>query len=149
MKGSRVYARPCVRGFTLIEVMVALAIIGLALIAVGSKMGQMVDTANTMRERTYASWIAQNKITELRLANVLPEVSSASGEVEYAGAEWRWRSVISETGVENLFRIDVSVGYPGSDDDVRTVTGFIGEPIIPGQGSRAWQRGSESAGERQ
>jgi general secretion pathway protein I len=136
-------------GFTLIEVMVALAIIGLALIAVGSKMGQMVDMANTMRERTYASWIAQNKITELRLANVVPEVSSASGEIEYAGTEWRWRSVVSETGVENLFRVDVSVGYPGSDGDVRTVSGFIGEPIVPGQANRAWQRGSGNVGERE
>lgn len=137
------------RGFTLIEVMVALAIIGLSLLAIGSKMGQMVDMANAMRERTYASWIAQNKIAELRLANVVPEVSSSSGEVEYAGTEWRWRSVVSETGVENLYRVDVTVGYPGTDYDVRTVTGFIGEPSIPGQGNRAWQRGTQDSGARE
>lgn len=136
-------------GFTLLEVMVALAIIGFALLAIGSKMGQMVDAANAMRERTYASWIAQNKIAEMRLANVLPEVSSSSGEVEYAGTEWRWRAVVSETGVENLFRVDVAVGYPGSDYDIREVSGFIGEPVIPGQANRAWRQGSENSGERQ
>lgn len=138
-----------VAGFTLIEVMVALAIIGLALLAVGSKMGQMVDTANVMRERTYASWIAQNKIAEMRLANVLPEVSSSSGEVDYVGMEWAWRAVVSETGVENLFRVDVSVSYAGSADVIRTVTGFIGEPVAPGQSNRAWLRGPTGSGERE
>lgn len=133
-------------GFTLIEVMVALAIIGLSLLAVAGKMGQMIDTANVMRERTYASWIAQNKITELRLANVIPEVSSSSGEVDYAGVEWGWRAVISETGVENLFRVDVNVTYAGSDDVIRTVTGFIGEPGIVGQSNRSWNRGTQNSG---
>ena len=49
------------RAFTLIEVMVALAIIALSLTAVAAKMGRMIDTSNSMQERTYASWIAQNK----------------------------------------------------------------------------------------
>ena len=129
------------RGFTIIEVMVALAIVAFSLTAIAASMGQMIDTANAMRERTYASWIAQNKIAELRLANVLPEVSSSSGEVEYAGTEWAWRAVISETGVENLFRVDVTVSYPGEDDAIRTVAGFIGEPVMPGRSNQAWSRG--------
>lgn len=137
------------RGFTLIEVMVALAIIGLSLLAVGGKMGQMVDTANVMRERTYASWIAQNKIAEMRLANVVPTVSATSGEVEFAATEWAWRAVVSETGIENLYRVDVSVSYPGSADNIRTMTGFIGEPVPPGQSNRAWISGPRGSGERE
>jgi general secretion pathway protein I len=135
--------------FTLIEVMVALSIIALSLTAVAAKMGRMIDTSNSMRERTYASWIAQNKITELRLANVLPEVTANSGEVEYAGGTWYWRSVISESGIQNLYRVDVAVFYPDSDTRVRGVTGFIGEPVIVGQSNRSWNRGSENAGARE
>jgi general secretion pathway protein I len=136
-------------GFTLIEVMVALVIIAFSLTTVAATMGQMIDTANSMRERTFASWIAQNKITEMRLANIVPEVSATSGELDYANTSWGWRAVVSETGVENLFRVDVSITYPGSDDQIFTVTGFIGEPIIPGQSNRAWDRGPQGTGARQ
>jgi general secretion pathway protein I len=134
------------RAFTLVEVMVALAIIALALTAVATKMGRMIDTSNAMRERTYASWIAQNKITELRLSNVLAEVSSSSGEIEYANSTWYWRADISESGVEYLYRVDVTVFYPDNDNMVRKVTGFIGEPVNPGQSNRSWNRGSRSSG---
>jgi len=137
------------RAFTLVEVMVALAIIAIALTAVAAKMGRMVDTSNSMRERTYASWIGQNKITEMRLADVLPEVSSTSGEVDFANTDWEWRAVVSESGIENLYRVDVTITYPGTDDVIRTVTGFIGEPAAPGQANRIWQRGAQNSGATQ
>ncbi len=138
--------RKRIQAFTLVEVMVALAIIALSLTAVGAKMGRMIDTSNSMRERTYASWIAQNKITELRLANVVPEVTATSGEVDYANTTWRWRAVISESGIDNLFRVDVSISFENDDDVIRSVTGFIGEPVPPGQSNRSWNRGSENSG---
>ena len=134
------------RGFTLVEVMVALAIVALSLTAVAASMNQMIDAANTMRERTYASWIAQNKIAELRLANVLPEVSTSDGDVTFANTDWAWTAVVSETGIENFYRVDVTVALAGSDYDIRTVTGFIGEPGIPGQSSRIWGRASGPSG---
>ena len=136
-------------GFTLLEVMVALVIVGLALSAVAASMSQMIGAASAMRERTYASWIGENKIAEMRLANVIPEVSETSGNVEYAGTNWTWRAVVSETGVENLFRVDVNVFYEGSDDKILTVTGFIGEPTPTGQSNRAWNTGPLSSGETQ
>ena len=136
------------KGFTLLEVLVALAIVSLALIAAAGSIGKMADNANGLRERLYASWIAENKIAEMRLANVIPEVSTSSGELDYAGTEWAWRAVVSETGVENLYRVDVSVSRPGADDAIRTVTGFIGEPSNTGQSNRAWGRGAASSGEK-
>ena len=109
----------------------------------------MISTANSMRERTYASWIAQNKIVEMRLSNTVPDVSASSGGVDYANTSWEWRAVVSETGVENLFRVDVSVTHADSEDRILTVTGFIGEPIIPGQANRSWSRGPEGTGAKQ
>lgn len=136
-------------GFTLIEVMVALVIVSLALAGVAASMGQMIDTANTMRDRTFASWIAQNKIAELRLSGAMPEVGESSGEVDYANTVWAWTANVSETGVENLMKVDVTVTYAGSDDRIRQVTGFIGEPVAPGQSNLAWDAGQPAQGQQQ
>ena len=126
-------------GFTLVEVMVALAIVALSLTAMAASMNTMIDNASTMRERTYASWIAQNKIAELRLAGELPEVGTNSGELEYGGTQWSWRTVISETGVESFMRIDVTVSLLDSEYDIRTVTGFIGLPPGRNVANSVWQ----------
>ncbi len=148
---TRPYATRVVasRGFTLIEVLVALLIVAIALTSMSVTMGGMLNNATTLRERTYASWIAQNKIVEYRLSNEIPEVGTSSGEVDYANAVWEWEAEVLETGVENLLRVDVAVGLAGSDAVVRVVTGFVGEPIAPGQSNRAWStggaRGSDDA----
>lgn len=134
-------------GFTLIEVVIALAIAALALTAATAAVSQMIDGANSIQQRTYASWIAQNRITELRLANVVPEVSSSSDEITYAGVEWALDTTISETGVENLFRVDVTVSLIGNDYSIGSVTGFIGEPVVPGDANTAWSSASQASGE--
>ncbi len=143
--------RLCCRaaGFTLIEVMVALVIVSLALAGVAASMGQMIDTANAMRDRTFASWIAQNKIAEMRLAGALPEVGESSGDVEFANADWSWTADVSETGIENLMKVEVTVSYAGLDQSVRQVTGFIGEPAVPGQANLAWNAGQPDLGQQQ
>lgn len=140
-------ARGFAPGFTLIEVMVALAIAALSLGAVAAAVSQMIASATSIQQRTYASWIAQNKIAELRLANVEPEVGENSDDIVYANREWTWRVTISETGVENLFRVDVDVSLTGSDDVIRTVAGFIGEPAPPGQSNLAWSYASPAVGQ--
>ncbi len=128
------------RGFTLLEVMVALAIVALSLTAVAASMNQMIGTATTLQERTYASWIAQNRIAEMRLANVMPEVSTTSGEVEFANTRWIWRAVVSETGIANFRRIDVTVSSEDDAYEIRTVTGFVGEPkSAPGRAFGIWR----------
>lgn len=67
--------------------MVAMAIAALGLAAVAASVSQMVDAGTAMQQRTYASWIAQNKIAEMRLANVVPKVSESSGDTMYANRE--------------------------------------------------------------
>ena len=53
------------------------------------------------------------------------------------------------TGIDNLFRVDVEITSAESDAVIRKVTGFIGEPVIPGQSNRAWGRGSVGSGATQ
>jgi len=134
-------------GFTLIEVLVALAIVAISLSAILASVTQQVSAAQVIRERSYASWIALNKIAELRLSNELPEVSEKEDEVRFADLDWKLTTTVSETGVENLYRVDVRVAYAESGDFVRSMTGFVGEPGIPGQSNLAWISGNQAVGE--
>lgn len=139
--------QPEQRGFTLVEVMVSLVIVALSLGAVTAAVSQMADAGFSMQQRTYASWIAQNKVAEMRLANVVPDVAETNGEVTFANQDWRWSAKVSETEVENLFRVDVAVSLATSGETVRTVTGFIGEPVRPGIGNSAWSGAAELPGD--
>ncbi len=134
------------RGFTLLEVMVALAIIGLSLTAIATSNGQMIKSANSMQVRTYASWIAQNRIAEIRLATEAQEPSISNGTVEFANVEWSWRAVVEETGVPDLYRVDVDVSLADSEDVIRSVTGFVGAPPVPGDANNAWLSRTRPAG---
>ena len=121
----------------------ALAIVALSLTAAMASVSQQIRAAEAIQERTYASWVGQNKIAELRLSSETPEVGDDDDEVRFADLDWDLNTNILETGVEGLYRIDVEVGFAGRDEVIRTVTGFIGEPGIPGQANLAWTRGAQ------
>ncbi len=137
------HAHSAGRGFTLVEVLVALLILSVGLTAIAVTMGRMLSNAQLMQDRTYASWIAQNRIVQMRADGTLPEPGSESGEADFGHHTWAWRSVVSETGVENLMRVDISVSRAGEEDTIKTVTGFIGEPVIPGRANALWAAASQ------
>jgi general secretion pathway protein I len=114
------------RGFTLLEVMVALAIVSIGLIAVFNAIIQMAHSTSVLRERALADWIAMNEISAIRVSGEFPEVGNFNETVEFAGRLWRWDARISETGVTDLRRIDMSVAEDMFPDDAITVmTGFV------------------------
>ncbi len=119
------------RGFTLLEVMVAMAITALGLSATYYAVMQSVGAVDRLQQKTYAHWIALNQLTEMRLQQQVPEVGESDGEVEYADQRWIWRSKVSETGVDNLYRVDIEVSKENSPDNVVSdIVGFIGPPIV-------------------
>jgi general secretion pathway protein I len=125
--------RRTARGFTLIEVMVALAIVSIGLIAVFNAIIQMAHSTSVLRERALADWIAMNEISAIRIAGNFPDVGNFDGTTEFAGREWRWEARISETGVSDLRRIDMSVGYEEfPEDSITIMTGFVSRATAPG-----------------
>jgi len=121
------------RGFTLIEVMVALAIVSIGLIAVFNAIIQMAHSTSVLRERAMADWIAMNEISAIRIAGNFPDIGNFDGTTEFAGREWRWEAQISETGVSDLRRIDMTVSYEDSPDDSITImAGFVSRATRPG-----------------
>lgn len=133
--------RPRHQGFTLIEVLAALVIVALGMLGVIQAVTQTARNGTYLREKTLAHWIGLNVITERRLQPSPPEVSESSDEVEFAGRRWRWTMRVTQTEVESLRRMDVSVRPAEAPDGsaLATVTGFYGTAIgALGGGSLAW-----------
>lgn len=117
------------RGFTLLEVLVALAIIGLGMIGIFAQMNQTLIATALIRDKTFAQWVALDRITELRLQGEFPGVGERSDSVEMAGTEWAYTIKVSEVGIENFRRLDVRVAHADKPDrSIITVTGFISQP---------------------
>ena len=125
-------AHPLIAGFTLVEVLVALAILAIALAAVLRTMGQAIDLTTDLRERTLALWVAEERAVGHRLSTTWPEVDTNEGTVEFAGREWRWRERVSEIPVptlrEQVRRMDIEIRAPDSPDVLGRLTVFLPRP---------------------
>jgi general secretion pathway protein I len=116
------------RGFTLIEIVVAVAVLAFAMGAVISAMARYAQNSAYIREKTVALWVAHNKLTELEFEGAYPEIGKSDGDAEMGGVKWRWYQIVSETPDENLRRVEIRVREQGADDDVATLTSFKAKP---------------------
>jgi len=136
------------RGFTLIEVLAALVIVALGMLGVIQAVSQTARNGTYLREKTLAHWIALNVITERRLLPSPPEVAETSEDVEFAGQRWRWTMQVTQTEVESLRRMDVSVRPADRPDGeaLVTVTGFYGTAIgAVGGSTLPWTNGQPAS----
>ena len=110
-----------VRGFTLVEVMVALAIVAIAVPALLFTLDQQIDGTAYLRDRSLARVVAANRMNELRLAlRAGPRrlQGSLSGSESLASRDWYWRVSTTATQVPNFSRVEVAVR--ASDDERAT-----------------------------
>lgn len=118
--------RRAVAGFTLLEVLVALAILAIGLAAavrIGASSGA---NAIYLRDKTFAQWVGANRITELQLQSAWPEVGTQRGRSTMGPKEWLWRARISETPDSRIRRVDIEVGPAEQEDTVMaTLTAFL------------------------
>ena len=81
------------KGFTLIEVMVALLVLALAMSALQLRIGQTIDSAAYLRDKTIAQWVALNQLELLRIATRFgnaPPQQQLTGTATMAGRTWYW-----------------------------------------------------------
>ena len=128
------------RGFTLIETMVALVIVALGMTAVYLQLGQFATNAIYLRDKSLASWIGSNTVTEISVSGVFPELGEQDETVEFADREWALLIEVSETDVENLRRVDVSVALEDRPERIiHTVSGLIEQPAPPEIPPTSWR----------
>ncbi|GAB4126130.1 MAG: hypothetical protein Fur0014_23190 [Rubrivivax sp.] len=113
------------RGFTLIEVLVALAIVAVALAAGLRAAGALVGNSERLAAVTAAQWCAENALTGLRLARQLPGVGDADFSCAQLGRTYAGTLATRPTPNPNFRRVDASV-RDESGRPLVTVTTVIG-----------------------
>ena len=99
------------KGFTLIEIIVALAVVAIAVLSMMGSMNTHAYVSSELEKTMLARWVASNVIAETRYQAGIDKVGPgrSSETVRMGGHEWRARSTISETDVENVFLLIVEV----------------------------------------
>ena len=78
--------RRAAQGFTLVEILVALAVLAIALTATARSLGAAIDTTAALRDRTLARWVAEDRLAQLELSREWPDLDVKEGDADMAGA---------------------------------------------------------------
>ncbi len=114
-------------GFTLLEVLVALAVLATALGALVAGVSQSTDNAAQLRDMTFAHWVALDKITEQQVSVAWPRIGITKGTTVLAEREWHWTLTVAGTPDPDLRRLEVAVRRQNADQPVVTTeVGFVG-----------------------
>ena len=122
------------RGFTLVEVMVALAIFAVSITALSGTFHSNVRNAVYLKDKTLAHWLAQNEMVQLRAqlvaANSFPPIGDRRDKREFAGRQWIVRTQVIKNQVNGMNKIEISVGAdrPGELNELAILEGYLSDP---------------------
>lgn len=118
------------RGFTLIEVMVALIIFAVLSVTLLTRMGDNIRAEHYLESKTLAAAIAENTLTEMRLKKDWGAVVNKKDTVEFGGSKWLVNIIVTDTPNENFRKVDVKVGpetRSADESSIVTITSYIGK----------------------
>lgn len=125
------------RGFTLLEVLVALTVLAISLGAAIKAAGDYTLNQAYLRDRTFAEWIARNQLATVQLSGDWPKAGQSKGDIEFPQSggqeparEWRWVMQVTQTPEDNLRRLDIEI-FPLNALDGEPLTrlsGFLNKP---------------------
>ena len=124
------------KGFTLIEVLVALAIVAIGMAAVLESLTSSANTTVYLQDKTFAGWVALNRIETVRLSGTIPQAGTSNDNISFAGQSWQWQQKVTNTQIPGMVQIEVDVKPADStagDDKgwYASATGFMGSAIAP------------------
>jgi len=113
------------KGFSLLEVLVALLILAIALGALSQSYQVAINNTAHLRAKTLAQWVALNELSRLRLSQQSPPLGQIQGEAQMGWQLWYWQAQVSATDFK-IRRIQLSV-YPNKtkQNAVVVIDGFL------------------------
>lgn len=118
------------RGFTLIEVLVALLVFSIIATIAAQMSSQYISTYERVRDKSLAGWVADNRINELRLQAQLPPISVNSKDIESGPSRWRVNTSVINTQDPSIRRVEVDVSkFRGDGSEparIHSLSAFIG-----------------------
>lgn len=125
-----IHRRSRTHGFTLLEVLVALSILALSLMATLRAGAISMNNVHEIRLRQLADWVAEDRLAEHRARHDWLPVGSNTGETEQGGEHFLWEEKISPTPNLRFRRIEIRVRAAGSTPDtaLAQTVGFLTQP---------------------
>jgi general secretion pathway protein I len=121
--------KPRTGGFSLLEVLIALAVVSIGLLALSRGAAQQAETQSRLQERTMALWVADNVITQTRLARPAAQPGRFQGRQVMGHREWHWDLLIQPSPDPSVLRLDVVVhGDAERHSAILQHTGFVKAP---------------------
>lgn len=134
-------------GFTLIEVVIATFIVGMALIAVVGTIQSITSQTSRVQEKFIGNLIAKNTMTELQLNQTWAEIGENSDTIEMANTVWFKDVNVIATEVETLRRVEISVGLDDEHHQQSNfLVGFISQSPQLGQRPVQWIKQDQDNG---
>lgn len=97
------------QGFTLLEMLVAMAVLSLGALALLNLAGENTRTAQALEARLFASVVAENRAIEAITATAPPALGAERGTDRMGPEAWRWTRRVSRTGEPGMLRVEVIV----------------------------------------
>ena len=119
------------RGFTLAEVLIATAVVALAMGALLKGSSEAASINASLRDRTYAQWVAANRLAELQLEPRWPDIGTDRGSEPLGGREWFWRQEVSRFEVDDIRLVAIAVlAEEGSEHTLTRLSALVGNPAL-------------------
>lgn len=117
------------KGFTLLEILVALAVLAVTLTAATRAIGVSLQSAQQIKLGLLADWVAQNRLASHRLSRNWPGVGTSSGTETQGGVAFAWEEQVSSTPHALFRRVDVRVvATPDNQHELRHLIAYVARP---------------------